>query len=268
MDFLHFIEFFSQLPDLLPACIQSNILYNTGMQPEIAQQLLELNHQFYQTFADHFSATRQRLQPGVVRAIDSIPKSTSLLDLGCGNGRLAAFLTEKGHSGHYIGIDTSSNLIEIANQQKIPNALFFQADLAEVTWAEKLPQPNFDIILCFAVLHHIPSLALRTRFLTQVRNLLAPNGLFIHSNWQFMKSQKLRGRIQSWERIGLADDLVDDNDYLLDWRRGGAGLRYLHFFTSPELQSLAGQTGFKLKAEFSSDGASGNLGLYQIWEPQ
>lgn len=236
------------------------------MQPEIAQQLLELNHQFYQTFADQFSATRQRLQPGVVRVIESIPKNADLLDLGCGNGQLAAYLAEHGYVGHYVGLDTSPNLIEIAQQQQIPNTKFYQADLASPNWNEQFTGNVFTTIVAFAVLHHVPSEALRRQFLQQVNQLLAPDGLFILSNWQFLNSSKMVARIQPWEKIDLTAEMVDENDYLLDWRRGGKGLRYVHYFTSAELQSLAEQTGFKVKEEFTSDGASGDLGLYQLWE--
>jgi len=236
------------------------------MQPEIAQQLLELNHQFYQTFAEHFSETRQRIQPGVVKSIDSIPKTAHVLDLGCGNGQLAAHLNGQGYTGLYVGLDTSANLIEIAKQQNLPNAKFFQADLTGNMWQEKLPQTLFDTVVCFAVLHHIPSTRLRVEFLNKVRQHLSPNGLFIHSNWQFLQSPKLRRRIQPWEKVGLTADLVEEHDYLLDWRRGGAGFRYVHYYTSDELSSLADQTGFKVRGEFLSDGEGGRLGLYQVWE--
>ena len=171
------------------------------MQPDIAQQLLELNHQFYQTFADQFSATRQRLQPGVVRVAESIPKTASLLDLGCGNGQLAAYLAEQGYTGHYIGIDTSFNLIEIAQQQMIPNTKFVQTDLTETNWMEQFSGNAFSTIVAFAVLHHIPSQTLRVQFLHQVHQLLSPDGLFIHSNWRFLNSPKLVARIQPWEKI-------------------------------------------------------------------
>jgi len=49
-------------------------------------RLIELNRQFYQTFAGAFSATRQRIQPGVRRQIEQLPANARLLDLGCGNG--------------------------------------------------------------------------------------------------------------------------------------------------------------------------------------
>ena len=65
----------------------------------------------------------------------------------------------------------------------------------------------------------------------------------------------------------VSDEEVDPHDYLLDWRRGGTGYRYVHYFTSQELNALAGATGFKVSGLFTSDGESSNLGLYHIWEP-
>ncbi|MEJ2756880.1 MAG: class I SAM-dependent methyltransferase [Anaerolineales bacterium] len=238
------------------------------MQPEIANQLLKLNHQFYQTFAEHFSATRQRLQPGVIRVIEAIPHRSSILDLGCGNGLLARYLFEHGHTGPYIGVDTSPNLIEIARSQNIPNAQFFVADLTTSNWDADIPFQTFDFILCFAVLHHIPSHKMRVRLLSEARSQMAKGGRFIHSNWQFLNSPKLTERIQSWATIGLDEEVLDENDFLLDWRRGGNGLRYVHAYTNMELHTLAQQTGFQIKGVFVSDGASGDLAVYHIWKPK
>ncbi|HNB51067.1 MAG TPA: hypothetical protein PK530_03960, partial [Anaerolineales bacterium] len=91
--------------------------------------------------------------------------------------------------------------------------------------------------------------------------------LFILSNWQFLNSPRWVARIQLWERVGLTTEDVAPNDYLLDWRRGGEGLRYVHHFSEDELAKLAQDTGFEVTETFHSDGAEGNLGLYQIWRP-
>lgn len=238
------------------------------MQPEIANQLLELNHQFYQTFAAEFSSTRQRLQPGVLKVIGAIPHTAKILDLGCSNGLLAAEVMKQGHTGYYVGMDMADRLIEIANNMQIPNAMFIAGDLADPNWEVTLPHGPFDYILCFAVLHHIPSHDLRLKFFKKVHHLLAPDGRFIQSNWQFLNSKKLRERIQPWERIGLDETDVDSDDYLLDWRLGGEGLRYVHHYTSKELHELAAQSGFRVSGIFTSDGETGNLGLYQIWEKE
>jgi hypothetical protein len=58
---------------------------------------------------------------------------------------------------------------------------------------------------------------------------------------------------------------VDAGDYLLDWRQGGSGLRYVHHFDEAELSALAATTGFRVLETFYSDGEGGRLGLYQVW---
>jgi len=236
------------------------------MQPETITKLLKLNHQFYQTFAEHFSATRQQLQPGVVKVTETIPLKARLLDIGCGNGLLAAHLFRRGHTGPYTGIDTASNLIEIARAQEIPSAQFQTVDLADPGWAAGLPEGGFDYIFCFAVMHHLPGEQLRLDLLRQVHRLLAAGGRFVFSTWQFLNSARLRERIEPWGKVGLAESQVDPNDYLMDWRRGGHGLRYVHFFTNPELHNLADSARFAVRGIFTSDGENGNLGLYHIWE--
>lgn len=237
------------------------------MQPETATKLLKLNNQFYQNFAKDFSATRQRLQPGVIQVLDATPLTASVLDLGCGNGQLAAYLCERGHTGSYHGIDSAGNLVDIARRLLVPQATFAQGDLTSTDWDAELIGQKFDYIFCFAVMHHIPSDRLRIEFLTKVRKLVAPDSRFIHSNWQFLASQRLRDRVLPWETVGLSNDQVDENDYLLDWRRGGTGYRYVHYYTNKELNALAERTGFKVSGLFTSDGEGNNLGLYHIWEP-
>jgi len=82
------------------------------MDPSVAQKLVELNQQFYQTFAGHFSITRQRLQPGVRKVIQDIPPDQRILDLGCGNGQLWLALAARGHFGGYIGLDYNSFFLQ------------------------------------------------------------------------------------------------------------------------------------------------------------
>ena len=240
------------------------------MEPAVAQRLIELNRQFYQTFAGPFSATRQRLQPGVLRILERLPLDADILDLGCGNGELWRALDRAGLRGRYVGLDFSPRLLSIASSQQLETsgrASFLIADLAEPGWDVHLPVASFDFILAFAVLHHLPGRELHRQVLARIHSRLAPGGLFILSVWQFLNSPRLAARIQPWERIGLNPEQVDPGDYLLDWRQGGSGLRYVHQFDSVELKGLARASGFNVLEEFRSDGANGHLGLYQVWQP-
>jgi hypothetical protein len=102
--------------------------------------------------------------------------------------------------------------------------------------------------------------------LNQIKDLLVPTGVFFHSEWQFLNSQRLRSKIIPWSTVGIDESELDQHDYLLDWKSGGYGLRYVHHFGLGELESLASKSGFQITDTFLSDGASGNLGLYQRWQ--
>jgi SAM-dependent methyltransferase len=233
---------------------------------ETAARLIDLNRQFYQTFALQFSATRGRLQPGVRRVLEDLPLRSNMLDLGCGNGGLARELARRGYTGAYFGLDFSEELLAVAREGLPGNFTFLQVDLSSAGWEQAFQPRTFTVVLAFAVFHHLPGQALRRRWLASVRACLPAGGQLIHSEWQFLLSPRLRARLQPWERIGLASDQVDEGDFLLDWRRGGSGLRYAHHFSEAELASLAEDSGFRVLETFYSDGEGGRLGLYQTWE--
>ncbi len=237
------------------------------MDLSVAARLIELNRDFYTRFGDSFSATRRRIQPGVRRVLEKLTGNESMLDLGCGNGELARELAKRGHGGPYLGVDFSLPLLRDAESQpRSFSATFLQADLTSLDKLSILDDLPFDFIFAFAVLHHIPSSTLRSNIVKKIFQWLRPEGYFIHSNWQFLNSEKLKARIQPWETAAISESEVDAGDYLLDWRSGGDGLRYIHHYDKNELDELAMSTGFQIKDVFYSDGETNNLGLYQIWQ--
>jgi SAM-dependent methyltransferase len=238
------------------------------MESTVAERLIELNRDFYTRFGDSFSATRQRIQPGVRRVLETLHGDENILDLGCGNGEFARELAKRNHRGSYLGVDFSLPLLRDAESSaKDFSARFMQVDLTKLPAFkyQLLVNGNWSLVTAFAVLHHIPSREIRLDILNTIYLLLKPNGRFIHSNWQFLNSEKLRSRIQDWSKAGISPEEVDPNDYLLDWRSGGEGLRYVHHYDEGELQELAAIAGFQIKDTFYSDGEGGKLGLYQVW---
>jgi tRNA (uracil-5-)-methyltransferase TRM9 len=257
------------------------------MQTKVAAQLVALNRQFYAAFGAQFSATRGRIQPGVRKIASQLKGDEHILDLGCGNGELARTLAQTSFHGAYLGLDFSLPLLKDAESQ--PGTFpvnFLAVDLTAPDWSDVITRraatkqspvgaqglasfPTiaiYDIIFCFAALHHIPAYETRLNILKKARNRLALAGKFIHSEWQFLNSPKLTARIQPWEQVNLSAAEVDAGDYLLDWRSGGSGLRYVHHFSAEELSQLANESGFRVIDSFLSDGATHNLGLYQTWE--
>jgi len=239
--------------------------YNLTMNSDIAKQLIQLNHKFYNEFGDEFSATRGRLQNGVMKILETIQEDESVLDLGCGNGLFLQTLSKRGHKSPLLGVDFSLPLLRDAESSGGVEFREIQLNQLSVNSEQLLITDNWSLITCFATLHHIPSHEIRLDILRTVKSLLKPDGRFILSNWQFLNSEKLKSRIQDWSKVGLTNQDVDENDYLLDWRSGGEGLRYAHHFSSEELHTLANQVEMRVEAEFLSDGENGKLGLYQVW---
>jgi tRNA (uracil-5-)-methyltransferase TRM9 len=235
------------------------------MNSDTAVRLIELNRDFYDRFGDSFSATRQRLQPGVKKVLDLIQENDSVLDLGCGNGHFLHAIHDRGHKAALLGVDFSLPLLRDAESTR--GVEFREVDLTKLSaFSDQLMVHGpWSVVTMFATLHHIPSHEIRLDILRTVKRLLKPDGKFYISNWQFLNSEKLKARIQPWTRIGLSDKDVDDGDALLDWRSGGEGLRYAHHFSAEELHGLAGQAGLGVREGFLSDGENGRLGLYQIW---
>jgi tRNA (uracil-5-)-methyltransferase TRM9 len=247
-----------------------------------AAQLLDLNRRFYLEHGADFADTRARVQPGVRRVLRSLPPEAGILDLGCGNGSFAAALSREGHRGPYLGVDFSSVMLERARSVHYDFPVGFEeVDLTSLaaltalvetesdrTWRPPAAAPNqsWNVVTMFAVLHHIPEYSLRLGLVKQVRRWLQGGARLILSNWQFSASSRMRARIVPWSAAGLSVEDVDEGDHLIDWRRGGPGLRYVHEFDETELARLAEDSGFGVVESFLSDGADGRSGLYQTWQ--
>lgn len=251
------------------------------MRAEMVKRLLDINREFYQSFAVPFRAKRDRLQPGALRVLDSLPMDAHLLDLGCAHGAFAKALSEEGFSGRYVGLEASRPLLDQAPQELgSPRYSFKLADLSDPKWPELArttllgvsaavsrpkQEARFDWILAFAVLHHLPADSLRRETLAAIRSLLNPSGGVAVSVWDFLASARLQERVVPWDSVGLTEADVDSGDYLVEWREGGTGMRYVHHFDDGELSDLAEGAGFEVREKFRSDGEAQRLGRYQIW---
>lgn len=241
--------------------------YNRLVNSVTEQRLIDQTRRFYNEHGRDFSDTRLRLQPGVSQLVGNLHGDETILDLGCGNGELARTLSQRGHKGSYVGLDFSLPLLSEAERKAFTFPVkFLVADLTSPGWASIIGSIQFDLVFAFAFLHHIPGTALRLLILEKVRHLLKQEGRFINSNWQFLDNPRLKARLQPWELIGLKPQDVDPNDYLLDWKRGSKGLRYVHHFDENELGEMAGKSRFGIVETFYSDGENKRSGLYQIWK--
>lgn len=241
------------------------------MDASTTETLLRLNRTFYDRFAQQFAQSRTPNQPGWQRLLPFLPHSGRLLDVGCGHGRLARLLDQQGRRVAYIGVDNSPQLLAIARTDAANLAIpttFVEADVTADGWIPRLPAGPFDAVVAMAVLHHIPGWQRRRDLLAQLAGLLTDEGTLMLSTWQFMNEARLRRKIVPWNAAGLTPDQVEAGDTLLDWQRGGVGLRYCHLVDEAELAALASQAGLAIQTMFYDDGRSGNLNLFAVLRRQ
>jgi SAM-dependent methyltransferase len=238
------------------------------MNDETIERLLALNRRFYTSFAEHFAASRSVSDPALTSILPYLPSNATILDVGCGNGRLALLLDQERPGSTYVGVDAIPELIEEARAQagQLPQTdiAFRVVDVTRPNWTANLPHAPFDCVVVLAVLHHIPDFDLRARVLRVVAGVLNPRGYAILSTWRFLAHARMRRKIVDWDEVGIDEGQLEPGDYLLDWKRGGRGLRYCHMVDEEEMERLAAASGFIVRETFRAGGREGDLSLFAV----
>lgn len=235
------------------------------MREEVRSQLLKLNRAFYSEFAGPFTLSRANPQPGFERLLPYLPQQCErLLDAGCGEGRFGRFLQVRCPHIAYIGVDFSEALLASV-RESVAGATVYRRDLSRSGSLDGLGQ--FDFVVCLAVLQHIPGREQRVGLLREMAERLQPGGSVALSTWQFLNSERQRRKIVPWHEAEIEAGAVEEGDYLLSWRSGGFGLRYVAYIDGPEIARLAQGAGLRVVDCFHSDGLEGDLNLYTVIAP-
>ena len=236
------------------------------MKPETAAVLSSINERFYaSTTALEFSRSRRAPWGGWERVVHRLPRAPSVLDVGCGDGRFAAYLAKHRLEVSYLGLDASQPLLDMAQERALgPWARFKHGDF--------LADPlgllgSFDLIGTFGVLHHVAGQENRTRLLKWLGSQLAPGGCLALTVWRFDRDPAFERRVLPWRdynqrtpRPVPAADL-EAGDVLLRWGVGD-GLRYCHFPQEAELENLFRATGLRVAERYMADGRGERLNEY------
>lgn len=119
---------------------------------------------------DRISATMEALGLDVLERLE-LRGDETVLDAGCGSGRITQALIERLPRGHVIAVDESPSMIEAALRRLGPDADLRQADLLELELAEPL-----DAIFSTATFHWIAD---HERLFTRLRAALRPGGRLV-----------------------------------------------------------------------------------------
>ena len=179
-------------------------------------------------YFDHktgYGVSKNRLRSITAAAGDLSGKS--VLDVGCGAGRLGAYLREQGAT-RVVGCDIAVDAITAASQN-LDHA--FTYDVATDSLSRLCGEEKFDVVVATELIEHLFQPA---RLLQEVKSVLKPDGVFIVTTPNFLLwSNRLRmlfGQFQ-YTKTGLLDE------------------SHVHFFTYNTLHQIVKEEGLTVVAE-------------------
>ncbi|MFB6226454.1 MAG: class I SAM-dependent methyltransferase [Candidatus Paceibacteria bacterium] len=156
---------------------------------------IEENKRVYNKIAEEFSQDRQELWGFLKTFKKYVQAGDTILDLGCGNGRLYQLFDK--NQVDYIGVDQSEELVKIA-KDRCEQARFLVADMLNLP----LEDSSVDVVFCIATFHHLPDRESRLKALAEMKRTVKQGSKIIMTNWN--------------TNSGWFKDKVESGDYKQD----------------------------------------------------
>lgn len=222
------------------------------MLDDLRQQLVEINRDFYRRSWRQFMARRERPWPGWARLLEeldseALPEDARVLDLGCGHGRFAGFLAERGRRVRYLGVDASLPLLaQAARASRDRHRAWLCGDLLSALADET----RFHLVVAFGLLHHIPGFDARARLVAELAARTDGGGSLVVTLWSPDRKRRRRA---------TAVEGGEPGDVMLPWGEGESS-RYCHFFDDDEVTALANAAAVAVNGTITAFRADGRNG--------
>jgi SAM-dependent methyltransferase len=123
-------------------------------------------------------------------------RGKKVLEVSCGHGGGASYLTRTLQPAHYTGIDLNRTGIAFCRQRHLVDGLdFLQGDAQNLMFADH----TFDAVINVEASHCYPDFP---RFLAEVARVLRPGGHFLHADFRFA------GGLAEWDQALAAAPLT------------------------------------------------------------
>ena len=139
----------------------------------------------YNKIATEFNKTRVTIWPNVRIFLDSLPAGSSVLDIGCGNGKNMLYRKDL----DFKGIDISKEQVRIC-QEKGLNVL------EESMISLPYKNDEFDNIICIASYHHLDNDIARCASLQEMYRCLKPGGKVLITVWAIEQEASSRRKFE------------------------------------------------------------------------
>ncbi len=175
----------------------------------------QLDTQFvYNKIAQDFSKTRYKVWQSVARFIGSLPESSYIADIGCGNGKN---MFDPRHQ--YIGMDLSEEMVQICQNRGLDAIV---GDIRNIP----LKDNSVTAAMSVAVIHHLDTRSDRIHAISELARITQSGGRVFICVWAFNQPD------ESKRKFTQHDELVPFHN-----RNGEVFYRYYHLYSDGELDS-------------------------------
>ena len=145
----------------------------------------------------------------------------SVLDIGCGDGRITAEIAHQIPNGNVIGVDSSHDMIALARKnfpaERHSNLLFERIDARSLPFKEQ-----FDIVFSNAALHWIKD---HKPVISGIKNSLKPNGRML---------LQMGGKRNAESILSVLENIITETN----WNQYFSGFAFPYGFHDPQMYQL------------------------------
>ena len=127
----------------------------------------------YSQIAKYFDNTRSYIWPWIRDVMQEIPSNSTILDIGCGNGRNMQACPS---NCQVFGIDQCPELVQICQKRNLHAIV---GDMCQMPFQDE----SFDLLLMIASFHHLSSVERRQQCLQECYRILKPEQKMVFSVW-------------------------------------------------------------------------------------
>lgn len=166
-------------------------------------------------YADHSSVQQKWAQELMSKL--NLKGDESLLDIGCGDGKVTAEISSYLKSGNLIGIDNSEAMVSLANEKfsydEYPNLSFLKLDARKLSFNQ-----DFDVVFSNAALHWVLD---HRPVLKGIYTSLKPGGRVV---------VQMGGKGNAFQVVKVVNQLMETDE----WKRYFDNFSFPYGFYSPE----------------------------------
>jgi SAM-dependent methyltransferase len=165
-------------------------MHDSATAPErVRTRFEERAHQFDDLYEDERWLVRT-FRPGLFRrrllAVDTVKSYATprVLDVGCGSGRIGEFVLEQAGAAHYVGVDFSAPMIDLARARL--QRFEEKTELIVDDFLTAQLSGPFEVTLAVGLFDYLPE---PHRFARRMFDLTAPGGCVVGSfpTWSLIK---------------------------------------------------------------------------------